>query len=149
MVLTYVLISFGCSSSVFNRAELVQAIYEGLSESDQARVLTDKKVTDVTPDDWGVTVRCADGTRYDASIVIGADGVHSAVRKHMRSNALKASPKIQIDQEKPFLAEYRMLWASFPLQGDKHDGPPGLGGSSHCSGHACMCFPFLLLLFLF
>ncbi|KAI0111610.1 FAD/NAD(P)-binding domain-containing protein [Daldinia grandis] len=127
---------FGCSSFIFNRAELVQAIYEGLSESDQARVLTDKKVTDVTSDDWGVTVRCADGTKYDASIIIGADGVHSAVRKHMRNLALKASPKIQIDQEKPFLAEYRMLWASFPLQGDKHDGPPGLGGSSNCSGHA-------------
>ncbi|KAI0852915.1 FAD/NAD(P)-binding domain-containing protein [Daldinia vernicosa] len=127
---------FGSSSYIFNRAELVQGLYEGLSESDRARVLTHKKVTDVISDDWGVAVRCADGTRYDASIVVGADGVHSTVRKHMRNIALKASPKIQIDQEKPFLAEYRMLWASFPLQGDKHDGPPGLGGNSHCDGHA-------------
>ncbi|KAI8956762.1 FAD/NAD(P)-binding domain-containing protein [Daldinia sp. FL1419] len=126
---------FGCSSCIFNRAELIKAIYEGLSDSDQARVLTDKKVIDVTSDDSGVTVRCTDGTRYDASIVVGADGVHSAVRKHMRNIALKASPKIQIDPEKPFLAEYRMLWASFPLQGDKHDGPPGIGGSSHCTDH--------------
>ncbi|KAI1482440.1 FAD/NAD(P)-binding domain-containing protein [Daldinia eschscholtzii] len=127
---------FGCSSCIFNRAELIRAIYEGLSESDQARVLTDKKVTEVTSDDEGVTVRCADGTRYDASIVVGADGVHSAVRKHMRNIALKTSPKIKIDQEKPFVAEYRMLWASFPLQGDKHDGPPGFGGTSNCTDHS-------------
>ncbi|OTB19637.1 hypothetical protein K445DRAFT_44427, partial [Daldinia sp. EC12] len=93
-------------------------------------------VTEVTSDDEGVTVRCADGTRYDASIVVGADGVHSAVRKHMRNIALKTSPKIKIDQEKPFVAEYRMLWASFPLQGDKHDGPPGFGGTSNCTDHS-------------
>ncbi|KAI1807290.1 hypothetical protein F4811DRAFT_506372 [Daldinia bambusicola] len=54
----------------------------------------------------------------------------------MRSIALKASPKINIDQEKPFIADYRMLWASFPLQGDNHDGPPGLGGTSQGRDHS-------------
>ncbi|KAI1467508.1 FAD/NAD(P)-binding domain-containing protein [Daldinia caldariorum] len=133
-------VDFGCSSSIFNRAELIKVIYEGLSEEDQARVLTNKKVIEVTSDDQGVTVRCADGTRYDASVVVGADGVHSAVWEHMRSISLKASPKIKIDQEKPFVAEYRMLWASFPLQDGKHDGPQGLCGSSLGRDHSLQYF---------
>ncbi|KAI1137911.1 FAD/NAD(P)-binding domain-containing protein [Hypoxylon sp. FL0543] len=117
--------NYGCATYMFNRAHLVQAIYDGLSEFDKPRVLTNKKVTDILADDSGVSVLCADGTKYDGSIVIGADGVHSVVRKRMRSLALKASPTADVDGEEPFVSEYKTAWFSFPLQGDAKGGGPG------------------------
>ncbi|KAI2622985.1 FAD/NAD(P)-binding domain-containing protein [Hypomontagnella submonticulosa] len=127
---------YGCVSHIFNRAHLVRAIYDNLSESDKPRILLNKKVTDIKADDAGVTIRCADGTTYNGSILIGADGVHSVVRKHMRAIALRQSPKIDIDDEKPFVSEYKTMWCSFPLQGDKHDGPPGTAGDSHAKDYS-------------
>ncbi|KAI1415621.1 FAD/NAD(P)-binding domain-containing protein [Hypoxylon sp. FL1857] len=115
----------GCAAYMFNRAHLVRAIYDGLSESEKSWVLTNKKVTGISTDDSGVSVLCADGTKYDGSVIIGADGVHSVVRRRMRELALKASPTIDIDDEKPFISEYKTAWFSFPLQGDEKGGPPG------------------------
>ncbi|KAI0151994.1 FAD/NAD(P)-binding domain-containing protein [Hypoxylon sp. NC0597] len=133
---TTYLISHGCAAYMFNRAHLVRALYDGLSESNKSRVLTNKKVTDVSADASGVSVLCGDGTKYDGSIVIGADGVHSMVRKRMRELALKASPEIDIDEEKPFVSEYKTAWCSFPLQGDEKGGPPGSVWWGHSKDHS-------------
>lgn len=103
--------------------------------------MTNKKVGDITADDSGVTVRCTDGTQYDGSIVVGADGVHSVVRQYIRTLALQASSKAvidNIDEEKPFTCEYRTLWCSFPSQydGDEDHGGPGTGWETHSSDHS-------------
>ncbi|OTA91291.1 hypothetical protein M434DRAFT_13258 [Hypoxylon sp. CO27-5] len=126
----------GGAAYMFNRAHLVRALYDGLSESDKSRVLTNKKVTDVSADASGVSVLCVDGTKYEGSIVIGADGVHSIVRKRMRELALKASPTIDIDEENPFVSEYKTAWCSFPLQGDEKGGPPGTVWWGHSKDHS-------------
>ncbi|OTA54368.1 FAD/NAD(P)-binding domain-containing protein [Hypoxylon sp. EC38] len=128
--------SHGGAAYMFNRAHLVRALYDGLSESDKSRVLTNKKVTDVSADASGVSVLCVDGTKYEGSIVIGADGVHSIVRKRMRELALKASPTIDIDEENPFVSEYKTAWCSFPLQGDEKGGPPGTVWWGHSKDHS-------------
>ncbi|KAI1107625.1 FAD/NAD(P)-binding domain-containing protein [Jackrogersella minutella] len=126
----------GTNTHVFHRAHLVRAVYDNLSESDKSRVLTNKKVIDIAADDLGVTVRCADGSKYDGSIVVGADGTHSLVRKRMRTLALQASPTIDIGDEKPFSSSYRTMWCSFPFQGFENGGPPGTAWAAHGWGHS-------------
>jgi 2-polyprenyl-6-methoxyphenol hydroxylase-like FAD-dependent oxidoreductase len=42
--------------------------------------------------DTGVTVTCSDGSSFDSTTVIGADGVHSNTRRLMRDLALKEDP---------------------------------------------------------
>lgn len=69
----------------------------------------------------GVTVTVTDGTVYQGSIVIGADGVYSVTRKFMRDAALAEDPKRDWDPENPFPAQYRCLWASFPRQSEPGD----------------------------
>ncbi|KAI0889437.1 FAD/NAD(P)-binding domain-containing protein [Annulohypoxylon maeteangense] len=125
----------GIGSHIFHRAHLVKALYDGLSKERKSCVLTNKKVTDVMADDSGVTVSCSDGTKYEGSIVIGAEGVHSRTRERMRSLALKASPTIDIDDDKPFMCSYKTLWCSFPLQGDEK-GAPGLAWAAHAKDHS-------------
>ncbi|KAI1776771.1 FAD/NAD(P)-binding domain-containing protein [Hypoxylon cercidicola] len=125
---------------IFNRAHLIRTLHDGLSKPDQSRVLTNKAVTDITADDSGVTVRCADGTRYDGSVVVGADGTHSVVRRYMRTLALQDPSKAaatDFDEENPFVSKYRMMWCSFPSQGegDEHGGV-GTAQDTHGDGHS-------------
>ena len=55
------------------------------AEAAGARIVYDKHVTSVGVDSG--TVRCGDGTEYDADLIVGADGVHSQVRKAMFPDA--------------------------------------------------------------
>jgi len=47
----------------------------------ESRVLTNKKVVGLEEDVSCVTVRCADGSVFTGDMVIGCDGVHSAIRR--------------------------------------------------------------------
>ncbi|KAH6660899.1 FAD binding domain-containing protein [Truncatella angustata] len=84
----------------FHRAKLMQMLYHRLP--DTTKVLLDKEVVSLQNTDSGVTVTCADETTYSASIVIGADGVHSSVRKLMNEAVGK--------KDEPFLSTYRGLY---------------------------------------
>lgn len=64
------------------RPELVNFLRRRLPGG-EARIHRDKRVTDVEVHDTGVTVHCADGSSHQGSIVLGADGVHSTVRRVM------------------------------------------------------------------
>ncbi|KAI1386891.1 FAD/NAD(P)-binding domain-containing protein [Hypoxylon trugodes] len=125
--------SLGCCLYAFGRVDVVRVLYDGLGGLDKARVLINKKVVDVMADDFGVTVRCEDGTKYDGSIVIGADGVHSLVRQRMRTLALQASPNLEANEDKPFPSEYRLLWCCIPFQGEENGGPPGSMWATHAN----------------
>ncbi len=70
--------------SSFIDPSFLQLLYDSLPESIQKRLLPGKEVEDISTTDHGVTVRCSDGTVEEGSIVIGADGVHSTVRRRMR-----------------------------------------------------------------
>jgi 2-polyprenyl-6-methoxyphenol hydroxylase-like FAD-dependent oxidoreductase len=111
--LTDAFCSFGEDGFIMHRADLLSALYDSFSATEKAKILTGKKVSDISSDENGVKVQCADGTSYEGSIAIGADGVHSAARRAIRSLALKAG-KPDVDGENPFTTQFRMLWLSAP-----------------------------------
>lgn len=103
-----------------HRAELVRLLHMSLGDEDRAKLQTGKKVIDIVHHDHGVDVICADGSKHRGSIVIGADGAHSTVRRLMHGLALSAGvPASKLNDEATYVAEYRALWCVFPR-------PPGL-----------------------
>jgi 2-polyprenyl-6-methoxyphenol hydroxylase-like FAD-dependent oxidoreductase len=57
--------------------------------------LLNKKVVGVEVVEGGVRVRCGDGVVFEGSIVVGADGIHSRVRKEMQ----RLAPQGLIDRD--------------------------------------------------
>ncbi|KAH6877213.1 hypothetical protein B0T10DRAFT_447550 [Thelonectria olida] len=104
----------GAGLVAFHRAQLIQTIYDELDESAKARYFTNKKVADIASTGEGVLVTCTDGSTYDGSIILGADGVHSVTRRLMRTLALQQDPNAVWDDENPFTTEYKCMWCSFP-----------------------------------
>lgn len=99
----------------------MQTLWDALPTEAQSKLYTDKKVSDIRTTDTGVAVQCADGSSYEGTVVIGADGAHSIVRKHMRSMALASEDKphspavTQNDEVESFLTSYRCFWMRFPV----------------------------------
>lgn len=106
--------SHGVGLVTFHRAELIQSLYDNLPEEAKTRYLLNKKVSSIESGEQGVKVTTTDGSIYDGSIVIGADGVHSVTRKIIRDLALAENPTRKWDPENLFPAEYRCLWCTFP-----------------------------------
>ena len=65
----------------FERQYLLKVLHERLRY--KQRVLLNRKVVDVNLVDDGVEVTTADNQRFEGSILVGADGVHSIVRRHL------------------------------------------------------------------
>ncbi|KAI0602496.1 hypothetical protein F4775DRAFT_245446 [Biscogniauxia sp. FL1348] len=107
---------------MFHRAHLVEVLYDELDDKAKSRILTNKKVIDIRSDEKGVSVRCADGTVYDGSMVIGADGAHSCVRKSMRQLALENSATADVNPEQPWTYKYRTMWLTFPQPTELESG---------------------------
>lgn len=89
----------------FQRYDFLRFLYESLTEEDRAsRILSGKalEVIETTAD--GVRVTCKDGSVHEGSILVGADGVNSAVRKDL---ATKLSDEKLAE---PFTTSYRALY---------------------------------------
>lgn len=59
----------------------LQVLHENIR--DTSKILTNKRATKIDVDENSVKATMADGTVYEGDILIGADGVHSAVRQQM------------------------------------------------------------------
>ena len=68
---------YGAPQLTLHRADLMHALESAV---DPASIRFNKKTTGVTQDANGVTVQFADGTHETVDALIGADGIHSAVR---------------------------------------------------------------------
>ncbi|KAF7351055.1 Monooxygenase FAD-binding protein [Mycena sanguinolenta] len=64
-----------------DRQMAIEVLYNNLK--DKSKVLVDKRVVTVTPLANGVQVTTKDGATYTGDILVGADGVHSTIRKEM------------------------------------------------------------------
>lgn len=112
----------------------MQTLHDGLPSEAQAKLLPNKKVTDVSTSPDGVTVTCADGTSYAGSVVVGADGAHSIMRDLMRTSALQApsTTEGEVNEAKPFVTTYRAMWVRFPTV-----PPIKAGDASETHGYDC------------
>lgn len=95
---------------------MLQVLWECLPAQAQSKTHANKKVSDIKTTDTGVVVSCTDGTSYEGSVVIGADGAYSVVRRHMQLMALRDQPAA--NEERPFLTTYRAFWMLMPLTSD-------------------------------
>lgn len=81
---------YGYEICCSHRQHLLNVLLENLK--DKSKILVNKRVHEIAETDSGVEVLTKDGDVYFGDIVIGADGVHSIVRKEMRRMAAKVSP---------------------------------------------------------
>ncbi|KAK8041463.1 monooxygenase [Apiospora phragmitis] len=79
---------FGYPMLFFDRQWLLKALYGQLK--DQNRVILNKKVGCIEHIAGGVRLKTLDGEIFDGSIAVGADGIHSSVRKGMNRMAQEA-----------------------------------------------------------
>jgi 2-polyprenyl-6-methoxyphenol hydroxylase-like FAD-dependent oxidoreductase len=100
---------------MMHRPDLLQTLYDTLSTADKARVSTGKRVVEIVSNEDGVIVTCDDGTSFNGSVVIGADGVHSLVRDEMRRLALMQSPTAVVNDKHPLLTTFRCLFGTTSL----------------------------------
>ncbi|TID05181.1 FAD-dependent monooxygenase atmM [Colletotrichum higginsianum] len=75
-----------------DRQFLLQVLYDNIK--DKGKILTSKRVTGVEVTAVGVQVQTQDGCTYAGDFLIGADGVHSTIRKEMWRLANQMSPGI-------------------------------------------------------
>lgn len=60
---------------------LLQALFQNIN--DKSKIRTNKKVVDITLHASSVEARTKDGDMFTGDILVGADGIHSSVRKEM------------------------------------------------------------------
>ncbi|KAK4198795.1 hypothetical protein QBC40DRAFT_177939 [Triangularia verruculosa] len=123
-------INHGIYPQVFARSDLVSILYNSLPPSAKSKIHTSKSVTSISSlgPDGGVKALCSDNTAYTATFIIGADGIHSIVRKTILSPA--APPPITTPgvpssskpppppppprPKSPIKTRYSLLWFSLP-----------------------------------
>ncbi|KAM5347650.1 hypothetical protein ACJ41O_007474 [Fusarium nematophilum] len=103
----------GISPVAFHRAHLVEVMYNRLPAEAKAKIHLGKSLADIESYENGVKVTCTDGSLYEGSVIIGADGVHSKTRHLMRRLALQANPSRDWDPEEPFVSSYKCMWVNF------------------------------------
>ncbi|KAJ3487381.1 hypothetical protein NLG97_g6424 [Lecanicillium saksenae] len=100
---------YGYQICCSHRQDLLNVLLENLK--DKSKILVNKRVHEIVETDSGVEVLTKDGEVYFGDIVIGADGVHSIVRKEMRRMAAKVSPDHPlVTEEEEGIIEYANMF---------------------------------------
>ncbi|MGI4901665.1 MAG: 3-hydroxybenzoate 6-monooxygenase [Janthinobacterium lividum] len=82
---------FGNPYGVIHRADVHQALLDGVLQTENIELLTAARVDAVSIDDDGVALTDATGVRHEGSVLIGCDGVKSAVRQHLIGDTERVS----------------------------------------------------------
>ncbi|KAF6816901.1 FAD binding domain protein [Colletotrichum plurivorum] len=115
----------GYGVGFFNRHDLVSILHKHVREKE--RLLVNQKVVRIDGLEDKVVVHTAAGDVFEAQMIVGADGVHSAVRREMWRNAETAGPgAIPEEDKKPITCD----WATcFGVSSHTENIPPGFVGS--------------------
>ncbi|KAG7423091.1 FAD-dependent monooxygenase atmM [Fusarium oxysporum f. sp. raphani] len=82
----------------FDRQSLLQILYEHIQHKD--RIHLRKKATEISFVEKGVEVTCSDGSVVSGTFLVGADGIHSQVRRSMHRLGHTLEPGyFDIDEE--------------------------------------------------
>lgn len=82
---------FGNPYAVIHRADVHQSLLEGARATDRIRVATSTCIERVEQDARGVTAIDTQGRRWHGQALVGADGVHSAVRQQFVGDPARVS----------------------------------------------------------
>lgn len=111
----------GYPLAFLTRADLLKVLYDHVK--DKSKVLTSKWVTAIDQDKSGATVHCKDGSSYTGDIVVGADGIHSAVKTLMQDHIEKSSPGSTEKDRNGVSAEYNCIFGlGNPVKGEVQVG---------------------------
>lgn len=72
---------YGKPYVVIHRADLLQVLLDAASQAGDVELSSGQTVVDARSTGEGAVVRTAGGEQFDCDLVVGADGLHSAVRK--------------------------------------------------------------------
>ncbi|KAM0473621.1 hypothetical protein ACHAPX_008026 [Trichoderma viride] len=117
---------------VTDRGSLANTLLGGLEDPDN-HIFTEKQLNNIIPQEDKVTVEFTDGTSYDGSIVIGADGIWSTVRDQIRQHAPKG-----LFPKNPYEASYKGIFGRGPLVEGISSGQ---GIEVHGDGWLIQAFP--------
>ncbi|KAK8122044.1 hypothetical protein PG984_010714, partial [Apiospora sp. TS-2023a] len=135
---TWMGVNHGHPFAMVHRTDLLRCLYDTLHEDVKKRVYTNKQVADVQVLDEFCEVRCSDGTAERGSIIIGADGNSSRVRRQMRNHRQLEQPLLPlVTSEQPFAAYYTLLYGSVPLLPSM---PEGTSWEAHGTGMSTSLF---------
>lgn len=101
------------------RRAYLQALYDNLK--DKSRVRDHIGLKSFAEDDEGVTVFTSTGEEVRGSILVGADGVHSTVRKLLAESVAKSDPERAVKLNEGFTAHYRAI---FGISRNQQRGDP-------------------------
>jgi salicylate hydroxylase len=71
---------FGYPHCTIHRADLHSILLAAVKSHAAAKIHLDSQVVDFTQGDEGVTLTLGDGRKFSGSLLVGADGIHSAIR---------------------------------------------------------------------
>ncbi len=71
----------GAPYCLVHRADAHEVLHDAVAALSPGALVLDSRVVEVQDDEQGAVVRCASGKEYMADLVIGADGIHSILRK--------------------------------------------------------------------
>ncbi|CZS93669.1 uncharacterized protein RAG0_03844 [Rhynchosporium agropyri] len=98
----------GYAMAFLTRRNLLKILYSNIKE--KAKVLTSKRVTNVEVSSTGVIAICGDGSTYDGDLIVGADGIHSAVRGKMQDYIDILQPGAAEKDRNSISAEYTCIF---------------------------------------
>lgn len=86
------------------------------------RILWGRYVLDVVSGDAGVQVRCANGHVEQASVLVGADGAHSAVRQNLYRSLKEKAYLPKSDMEALKFTQNAIIGLTNPLNPTQYPG---------------------------
>ncbi|KAG0061649.1 hypothetical protein BGZ90_003461 [Linnemannia elongata] len=110
---------YGFYSYIVQRTEFCQIL---ISKMRHDRILWGRYVLDVVSGDAGVQVRCANGHLEQASVLVGADGAHSAVRQNLYRNLKEKACLPKSDMEALKFTQNAIIGLTNPLNPTQYPG---------------------------
>ncbi|EKG14845.1 Monooxygenase FAD-binding protein [Macrophomina phaseolina MS6] len=130
---------FGYESLILGRYDTVAILEKHIKQKE--RLIPNKRAVEIETLEDKVLVHCQDGSTYEGQIVVGADGVHSAVRREMWKAAEKLEPgAIPAEDLKGVRVDFASLFGT-ARQTDSGDVCRGDVIATHLQDHNGMVFP--------